>query len=84
MILSEMLVNMNNEHLEMPLKRGFAAMSQDRQRLLASKGGKTAHEKGVAHEWTPEESRLAARKSALSARGKIINRAENDGCDHIL
>jgi uncharacterized protein len=43
-------------------KRGFASMDEDKQREIASKGGKAAHEKGTAHEFTPEEAREAGRK----------------------
>lgn len=42
--------------------RGFAAMDQKKQREIASKGGKAAHQKGTAHEFTPEEARIAGRK----------------------
>jgi general stress protein YciG len=42
--------------------RGFAAMDQDKQREIASMGGRAAHEKGTAHEFTPEEAREAGRK----------------------
>lgn len=42
--------------------RGFASMSPERQREIASKGGRAAHEKGTAHEWTAEEARQAGRK----------------------
>jgi general stress protein YciG len=42
--------------------RGFASMDEDKQREIASKGGKAAHEKGTAHEFTPEEAREAGRK----------------------
>jgi general stress protein YciG len=42
--------------------RGFASMSPDRQREIASKGGRAAHEKGTAHEWTADEARQAGRK----------------------
>lgn len=42
--------------------RGFASMSPERQREIASKGGRAAHEKGTAHEWTPDEARRAGRK----------------------
>ena len=42
--------------------RGFAAMDQSKQRVIASKGGKTAHERGTAHKWTVEEAREAGRK----------------------
>jgi general stress protein YciG len=42
-------------------KRGFASMDQDKQREIASKGGKAAHEKGTAHEFDSEEAREAGR-----------------------
>lgn len=43
-------------------ERGFAAMDRDKQREIASMGGRAAHEKGTAHEFTPEEAREAGRK----------------------
>jgi len=42
--------------------RGFAAMDEQKQRQIASKGGKAAHEKGTAHEFTSDEARQAGRK----------------------
>lgn len=42
--------------------RGFAGMDEARQREIASKGGKAAHAKGTAHEFTPDEARRAGRK----------------------
>lgn len=42
--------------------RGFASMSREKQREIASKGGRAAHQKGTAHEFTPEEARVAGRK----------------------
>ncbi|MDQ3014256.1 MAG: stress-induced protein [bacterium] len=42
--------------------RGFASMDPDRQKEIASRGGKAAHEKGTAHEFTPDEAREAGRK----------------------
>lgn len=42
--------------------RGFASMDTERQREIARKGGKAAHEKGTAHEFTPDEARAAGRK----------------------
>jgi uncharacterized protein len=42
--------------------RGFASMSVEQQREIARKGGKAAHQKGTAHEFTPEEARIAGRK----------------------
>ena len=46
--------------------RGFASMDEDRVREIASRGGKAAHEKGTAHEFTSEEARNAGRKGGLS------------------
>lgn len=43
-------------------ERGFASMDDEKQREIASKGGRAAHEKGTAHEFTPEEAREAGRK----------------------
>jgi len=42
--------------------RGFASMDRAKQREIASKGGKAAHAKGRAHEWTVDEAREAGRK----------------------
>ena len=43
-------------------KRGFASMDPTKQREIASKGGRAAHAKGTAHEFTSEEARVAGRK----------------------
>ncbi|MBD1910933.1 MULTISPECIES: KGG domain-containing protein [unclassified Leptolyngbya] len=43
-------------------QRGFASMDPEKQKEIASKGGKVAHEKGTAHEFTSEEAREAGRK----------------------
>jgi len=43
-------------------RRGFASMDQNKQRQIASKGGKAAHSKGSAHEWDSKEAREAGRK----------------------
>ena len=47
--------------------RGFASMDRNRQRDIASKGGKAAHQKGTAHEWTSEEAREAGRKGGMAS-----------------
>ena len=47
-------------------KRGFASMDIEKQRLIASKGGRAAHAKGTAHEWSPDEARAAGRKGGES------------------
>jgi general stress protein YciG len=49
--------------------RGFAGMDQDKQREIASKGGRAAHESGNAHEFTPEEAREAGRKGGQASGG---------------
>lgn len=49
--------------------RGFASMSREKQREIASKGGKAAHKKGTAHEWTSEEARKAGRIGGQRSRG---------------
>jgi general stress protein YciG len=48
--------------------RGFAAMSPERQRQIASEGGRAAHKQGVAHEWNSDEARTAGRKG-----GQIVS-----------
>ena len=50
-------------------RRGFASMSPEKQREIASKGGRAAHEKGTAHEWTADEARAAGRKGGQISRG---------------
>jgi general stress protein YciG len=47
--------------------RGFASMDRSKQRDIASKGGKAAHQKGTAHEWTSEEAREAGRKGGMAS-----------------
>jgi uncharacterized protein len=51
--------------------RGFASMDRTKQREIASKGGKAAHQKGTAHEFTREEAREAGRKGG-ERRGKNL------------
>ena len=50
-------------------RRGFASMSAEKQREIASKGGRAAHQKGTAHEWTSDEARNAGRKGGQISRG---------------
>lgn len=49
-------------------KRGFAAMSPEKKREIASKGGKAAHALGTAHRWTTEEAQAAGRKGGAVAK----------------
>lgn len=50
-------------------KRGFASMDPDQQREIASEGGRAAHEKGTAHEFTSEEARRAGSMSHKNDQG---------------
>lgn len=50
-------------------RRGFASMDPARQREIASKGGRAAHAKGTAHEWSSDEARVAGRKG-----GEVVSR----------
>ena len=61
----------NNQNNGSPKKsvRGFAAMDQEKQKEIARKGGKAAHEQGVAHEWSSQEAREAGKKGGQS-RGR--------------
>jgi uncharacterized protein len=54
--------------------RGFASMDRAKQREIASKGGKAAHQKGTAHEWTSEEAREAGRKGGIASHRKKLER----------
>jgi general stress protein YciG len=60
---------LNGEQPRRKERRGFASMSPEKQREIASKGGRAAHTKGTAHEWTSEEARAAGRKGGQASRG---------------
>ncbi len=51
--------------------RGFRSMDRETVRRIASEGGKTAHRKGTAHEFTSEEAREAGRKGGLARSRKM-------------
>ena len=61
--------------------RGFASMDPQRQREIASEGGRAAHEKGTAHEFTSEEAREAGRKGGM-ARSANRRKAMESGSSH--
>ena len=65
------MAEMNNNTNGTPKKsiRGFAAMDQEKQKEIARKGGRAAHEQGVAHEWSSQEAREAGKKGG-QARGR--------------
>lgn len=50
--------------------RGFASMDRERQRAIARQGGKAAHAKGTAHEWTADEARAAGSKGGKAAHAR--------------
>ena len=60
-------------------RRGFASMSPEKQREIASKGGRAAHEKGTAHEWTADEARSAGRRGGQVSRGGRGRLVPSDG-----
>src|SRR5438045_9164289 len=57
--------------------RGFASMDPQRQREIASEGGRAAHEKGTAHEFTSEEARAAGRKGGQARSRSSRSRSES-------
>jgi uncharacterized protein len=59
-------------------RRGFATMSPQKQREIASKGGRMAHEKGAAHEWTVDEAREAGRKGGSTRHSRSAIAAPPD------
>jgi hypothetical protein len=55
-------------------------MESERQRAIASKGGRAAHAKGTAHEWSSDEARAAGRKGGLaSARRRRSGNGKRNG-----
>ena len=64
----------NQKSEQQKSRRGFAAMSPDRQREIASQGGRAAHQQGVAHEWSADEAREAGKISGL----KRSNRRDDE------
>ncbi len=61
-----------------PKRKGFSAMDKFKQKEIASKGGKAAHQKGTAHEFTAEEARAAGRKGGSTMRR---HKGGNDSAD---
>jgi len=59
--------------------RGFASMDPQRQREIASEGGRAAHEKGTAHEFTSEEAREAGRKGGMARSANRRNAMSQSG-----
>src|SRR3954470_3011625 len=59
--------------------RGFASMDPQRQREIASEGGRAAHEKGAAHELTSQEARQAVRKGGMARSANRRNAMSQSG-----
>jgi hypothetical protein len=53
-------------------------MDPQKQREIASEGGRAAHRQGVAHEWSSEEAREAGRKGGQNSRGGGRSRANRN------
>ena len=49
-------------------RRGFAAMSAETQKRIASEGGKASHASGRGHRFSADEAREAGRKGGLVSR----------------
>jgi general stress protein YciG len=58
-------------------------MDRSKQREIASKGGKAAHQKGTAHEWTSEEAREAGRKGGMASHRRKQEQTEPQGSDDV-
>lgn len=69
----------NNSGQSRTSRRGFASMDPQRQREIASAGGRAAHRQGVAHEWSSEEAREAGRKGGQNSHGGGRNRTSERG-----
>lgn len=54
--------------------RGFASMDAAKRREIASKGGKAAHEKGTAHQWTSEEASAAGKAGGAISAARRLDR----------
>jgi general stress protein YciG len=59
--------------------RGFAAMDPQRQREIASLGGRAAHQSGHAHEFTSEEARAAGKKRHARATAAVAPGSDTAG-----
>lgn len=71
-----------NRNQETKSKRGFASMSPERQREIASQGGRAAHQQGVAHEWDRQQAMAAGKKGGqASGRKRSSLRSESDSTD---
>jgi hypothetical protein len=64
--------------------RGFASMDRIKQREIASKGGRAAHEKGTAHEWSSAEAREAGRRGGMASHRRRAELMAPEGAESSL
>lgn len=64
--------------------RGFASMDRAKQREIASKGGRAAHTKGTAHEWSSAEAREAGRKGGMASHRRREQLMAPEGAENPL
>ena len=64
-------------------RRGFAVMDREKQREIASKGGRAAHLKGTAHRWTEEEAKEAGRKGGAASHRNGHRTAVKDQAEEV-
>jgi general stress protein YciG len=69
----------NNQNDTNTSARGFASMDPEKQREIASMGGKAAHEKGTAHEFDSQEAAEAGRKGGKASHGGSDSDGDNQG-----
>lgn len=60
---------------ETPKTHGFAGLTPEQRRELGRKGGRNAHRKGTARQWTQETARAAGIKGAASRKAKMAQQA---------
>ena len=61
-------------------RRGFASMTKERRKEIATLGGKAAWKHGTAHKWTPEEAQAAGRKSR---QRRVVADGAGDGTERL-
>jgi general stress protein YciG len=76
--MSEMDNQSTGNSLRKKSIRGFAAMDSEKQREIARKGGRAAHEQGVAHEWSSQEAREAGKKGGQARGSREQSRGSED------
>ena len=68
--------SLNEEPALAPRPRGFACLSSEQRRHIASQGGKIAHARGVAHKFAGEKAREAGQKGGEAISRDVSYMAE--------